>query len=76
MNISIKFVIDNRKVQLKRSKPYAEVLQSYQAQDYKSYGEDVMNLEPIKKDLLNYENSSLIITSPPALCPNTSSPEN
>ena len=35
-----------------------------------------MNLEAIKKDLLNSENSSIISTSPPALCTNTLSPEN
>ena len=35
-----------------------------------------MNLEAIKKYLLNSENSSIISASPPALCTNTSSPEN
>ena len=33
-------------------------------------------LEVTKKDLLNSENSSLISTPLPALCINTSSPEN
>ena len=31
-----------------------------------------MNLEAIKKDLLNSENSSIISASPPALCTDTS----
>ena len=35
-----------------------------------------MNLEAIKKDLLNFENSSIILTSPPAFCTNTSFFEN
>ena len=35
-----------------------------------------MNLEAIKKDLLSSENSSIISTSPSALCTNTSSSEN
>ena len=34
-----------------------------------------MNVEAIKKDLLNSENYSMISTSLPALCTNTSSPE-
>ena len=38
--------------------------------------QNIMNLEAIKKDLLNSENSSIISTSPPALCTNTSSPGN
>ena len=76
MNISTKFVTDNSKSRLKKSKTYAEVLQSSQAQDYSCSGENVMNLEVIKKDLLNSENSSIISASPPALCTNTSSPEN
>ena len=53
-----------------------KILQSSQAQDYSCSGENVMNLEVIKKDLLNSENSSIISASPPALCTNTSSPEN
>ena len=59
IDISTKFITDNPKGRLKRSKTYAEVLQSGQAQDYSSYGENVMNLETIKKDLLNSENSPL-----------------
>ena len=35
-----------------------------------------MNLEAIKNDLLNSEDSSLISTSSPPLCTNISSPEN
>ena len=35
-----------------------------------------MKLEAIKTGLLNSENSSIISTSPPALCTDTSSPEN
>ena len=35
-----------------------------------------MNLEAIKRDLLNSENSSTISALPPALCTNTSSLEN
>ena len=34
---------------LKKSKTYAEVLQSSQAQDYSSFGENLMNFEAIKK---------------------------
>ena len=60
----------------KKSKICAEVLQSSQGQDFSSSGENVINLEAIKKDLLNSENSSIILTSSPALCTNTSSPEN
>ena len=45
-----KFVSDNRKTRLKKSKTYAEVLQSSQAQDYSCFGKNVMNLEAIKKD--------------------------
>ena len=63
MNIRTKFITDNRKARLKKSKTYAEVLKSSQAQDYSSSGENVMNLEAIKKDLLSCENSSIISTS-------------
>ena len=35
-----------------------------------------MNLEAIKKDLLNSENSFIKSASSPALCTNTASPEN
>ena len=76
MDISTKFITDNRKAGLKKSKTYAEVLQSTQGQNFSSSGENVINLEAIKKDLLNSKNSSIISTSPPALCTNTSSPEN
>ena len=76
MNISTKFITDNRKARLKKSKAYTEVLKSSQAQDYSRSGENVMNLEAIKKDLLSSENSSIISTSPPALCTNISSSEN
>ena len=65
MNISTKFITDNRKARLKKSKTYAEVLKSSQAQDYNRSGENVMNLKAIKKDLLSSENSSIISTSPP-----------
>ena len=53
-----------------------EGLKSSQAQDYSSSGEKVMNLEAIKKYLLNSENCSLTSTTPPDFCTNTSSPEN
>ena len=43
MNISTMFVTDNRKVRLKKTKAYAEVLQSSQAQDYSCSGENVTN---------------------------------
>ena len=76
MDISTKFATDNRKARLKKSKTYAEVLQSSQCQNFNSSGENVINLEAIKKDLLNSKNSSRISTSPNALCPITSSPEN
>ena len=76
MNISTKFVTDNRKARLKKSKTYAEVSQSSQAYDYNCSGENLMNLEAIKKYLLNSENSSIISASPPVLCTNTPSPEN
>ena len=76
MDISTKFVTDNRKAMLKKLKTYAEVLESSQGQNFSSSGENVINLEAIKKDLLNSENSSVISTLPPALCTNTSSPEN
>ena len=49
MKISTKFVTDNRKARLKKSKTYAEVLQSSQGQDSSSSGENIMNLEAIKK---------------------------
>ena len=76
MNISTKFITDNhRKARLKKSKPYAEVLKSSQAQDYSRSGENVMYLEAIKKDLLSSENCSIISTFPPALCTNTLSSE-
>ena len=68
MDISTKFVTDNRKARLKKSKLYAEVLQSTQGQKFSSSGENVINLEAIKKDLLNSGNSSIISTSPLALC--------
>lgn len=74
MNISTIFITDHRKKRLKRSKIYVEVLQS--GQDSGSFSEKVMNLETIKKDLSSSETSSVISTSPPALCTNTSSPEN
>ena len=74
MNISTKFITDNRKARLNRSKIYVEVLQS--GQDSGSFSEKVMNLETIKKDLSSSETSSVISTSPPALFTNTSSPEN
>ena len=64
---ALKFVTDNRKTRLKKSKIYAKVLQSRQAQDYSCSGKNVMNLEAIKKDLLNYEDLSIISASPPAL---------
>ena len=48
-NISTKFVTDNRKARLKKSKASAEVLQSSQGQDFNSSGENFMNLEAIKK---------------------------
>ena len=76
MNIRTKFITDNRKVRLKKSKTYVEVLKSNQVQDYSSSGENGMNLQAIKKDLLSSENSSIISTSPPALYNNTSSSEN
>ena len=76
MDINTKFVTDNQKARLKKSKTYAEVLQSSQGQNFSSSGENVIKLEAIKKDLLNSKNSSIISTSPPALCTNTSSPEN
>ena len=76
MNMSFKFVTDNRKARLKKSKTYAEVLKLSQAQNYSCSGENVMNLEAIKKDLLNSENSFIKSASPPALCTNTASPEN
>ena len=47
-----------------------------QGQNFNSSGENVINLEAIKNDLLNSKNSSIISTWPPALCTNTSSPEN
>ena len=68
IDISTKFVTDNRKTRLKKSKTYAEILQSSQGQKFSSSGENVINLEAIKKYLLNSENSSIISTSPPALC--------
>ena len=76
MDISTKFITDNRKAGLKKSKTYAEVLQSTQGQNFSSSGENVINLEAIKKDLLNSENSFIISTSPPGICTNTSCPEN
>ena len=59
MNISTKFIVDNRKARLKKSKTYAEVLKSSQAQDYSRSGENIMNLKAIKKDLLSSENINL-----------------
>ena len=76
MDINIKFVTGNQKSRLKKSKTFAEVLQSIQCQNFRSSCENVIKLEAIKKDLLNSKNSSIISTSPPALCTNTSSPEN
>ena len=75
MDINTRFVTDNQKARLKKSKAYAEVLQSSQGQNFSSFGENVIKLEAIKKDLLNSKNSSIISTSPPARCTNTSSPE-
>lgn len=60
----------------KKSKTYAGVLQSRQAQGYGSYGENVMNWELIKKYLLYSANSSIISTFPLALSANTLSHEN
>ena len=62
MDISTKFVTDNRKARLKKSKKYAEVLKLSQGQNFNSSGENVINLEAIKKDLLNSKNSSIIST--------------
>ena len=75
MGINTKFVTDNQKARLKKSKTYAEVLQSSQGQNFSSSGENVINLEAIKKDLLNSENSFIISTSPPTVFTNTSCPE-
>ena len=75
-DISAKFVTDNRKARLKRSKTYKEVLQSSQGQNFSSSGKNVINIEAIKKDLLNSENSSIISTLPSAICTNTSCPGN
>ena len=75
MIISTNFVTYNQKVRLKRSKTYAEGLKSGQAQDCSSYGENAMNLEAIKKYLLNSESFFIIPTFPPELCTNTSSPD-
>ena len=75
-DISAKFVTDNRKARLRRSKTYKEVLQSSQGQNFSSSGENFINIEAIKKDLLNSENSSIISTSPSAICINTLCPEN
>ena len=75
MDINTKFVTDNQKARLKKSKTYAEVLQSSQGQNFSSSGENVINLEAIKKDLLNSENSFIISTSPPTVFTNTSCPE-
>ena len=60
------FVTDNRKTRLKKSKTYAKVFQSSQAQNYSCSGKNVMNLESIKKDL-NCEDLSIISASPPAI---------
>ena len=43
MNISTKFLTDNRKAKFNRSKTYVGILQSGQAQDLSTYGENVMN---------------------------------
>ena len=74
MNINTKFVTDNRKPRLNRSKTYTELLQS--GQDSSSYGESAMNLEPVKNQFLNSKSSTLISIPLPALCSNTSSAEN
>ena len=74
MDSSTNFVTDNRKARLKKSKTYAEVLQS--SQNLNSSGENVINLDTIKKDLLNSENCTIISTSSPAISTNTSSPVN
>ena len=76
MDINTKFVTDNQKARLKKSKTYAEVLQSSQGQNFSSSSENVIKLEAITKDLLIFKNSSIISTSQPGLCNSTSSPEN
>ena len=48
MKISTTFVTDNRKARY-MPKTYAKVLQSSQGQDFSSSGENIMNLEAIKK---------------------------
>ena len=54
IHISIKFITDNQKASLKKSKTYAKVLQSSKDQDFSSSDENnVMNLEAIKRDLQN-----------------------
>ena len=53
MDISTKFFTDNWKASLKESKTYVEVLQSSKVKNFSSFGENVINLEAIKKDLLN-----------------------
>ena len=54
IHISIKFITDNQKARLKKSKTYAKVLQSSKDQDFSSSDENnVMNLEAIKRDLQN-----------------------
>ena len=54
IHISTKFIADNQKARLKKSKTYAKVLQSSKDQDFSSSDENnVMNLEAIKGDLQN-----------------------
>ena len=54
--------------------PLKKLLRS--GQDFLSFGENVMNLEVIKRHLLNSENFSRISVSAPLLFTNTSSSEN
>ena len=59
---------------MKRSRTYADVVQS--SQDTSSSGENVIDFESIKRDLLKSDNSSIKPVSPPVLSTDSSFSQN
>ena len=72
-NISDRFITDNRKTILKRSPTFEDVVQS--SQDTSSSGENVIDFESIKRDLLKSDNSIKPVF-PPVLSTDSSSSQN
>ena len=73
-----RFITDNRKARQNKSRTYAEVLRSGEkhpimgGKNIFGYGENTIDFEAIKRDLLSCEKSSTISSSPPVVCTNSS----